>query len=88
MLTTHFSPAPRRTPRSLPLHLLELSVRGWAIWRHKRAQRKTVQILQGLDCRTLKDIGVSPSEIESVVYGNPCDRTQYYRSDWRLWTAS
>jgi uncharacterized protein YjiS (DUF1127 family) len=88
MLTTHFVPAPRQTPRPLVSQLAGLGLRAWANWSHKRAQRKTVRILSGLDCRTLKDIGVSPGELESLVYGNPRDRTRSYRHDWRLWTAS
>ena len=88
MLMTHFVPAQRRIPRPLGSRLAGLGLQAWANWRHKRAQQKTVRILNGLDCRTLKDIGVSPGEIESVVYGNPRDRTRSYRDDWRMWTAS
>ena len=39
-----------------------------------RAQRATVLMLRSLDGRTLKDIGIDRSEIESVVYGRPDDR--------------
>lgn len=88
MLTTHFAPAPGRTSRPLASHLAGLIARAWVTWHHKRAQRKTVRILHGLDCRTLKDIGVAPSEIESIVYGDPRERTRPYRGDWGLWTAS
>lgn len=87
MLTTHFAPAPGRTLRPLLSQLAGIGRRAWAAWRHKRSQRMTVRILHGLDCRTLKDIGVTPSEIESVVYGDPRERTRPYRADWRLWTA-
>lgn len=84
MLTTHFIPAPRRTPRPMMSQLAGLGVRAWRTWLQKRAQRKTVQILSALDCRTLKDIGVAPGEIESVVYGNPRDRIRPYRTDWQI----
>ncbi|NJO22671.1 MAG: DUF1127 domain-containing protein [Sphingomonadales bacterium] len=84
MLTTHFVPAPGRTPRPLVWHLAGLGMRAWTTWRHKRAQQKTVRILSGLDCRTLKDIGVAPGEIESIVYGNPRDRIRPYRDGWQV----
>ena len=84
MLTIHFAPATRRTRQTLLPRLLGATAHAWTTWQDKRAQRKTVRILNGLDCRTLKDIGVTPGEIESVVYGNPRDRTRSYRSDWQL----
>jgi uncharacterized protein YjiS (DUF1127 family) len=86
MLTTHFAPSHRTRP--LLSHWVERGARAMATWRHRRAQRKTVRILNSLDCRTLKDIGVAPGEIESMVYGDPRDRIRLYRRDWRLWTAS
>jgi len=48
--------------------------RLWATYWSGRAQRATVLMLQSLDGRTLKDIGIDRSEIESVVYGRPDDR--------------
>ena len=48
--------------------------RLWATFWSGRAQRATVLMLQSLDGRTLKDIGIDRSEIESVVYGRPDDR--------------
>ena len=47
---------------------------AWATYWSGRAQRATVLMLQSLDGRTLKDIGIDRSEIESVVYGRPDDR--------------
>lgn len=41
--------------------------RFW-IW---KAARATVFILHALDDRTLKDLGMDRTEIESVVYGQP-----------------
>jgi uncharacterized protein YjiS (DUF1127 family) len=48
--------------------------RAWAAYWSARARRATVLMLQSLDGRTLKDIGIDRSEIESVVYGEPDDR--------------
>ncbi len=84
MLTTHFTPAPRPIRRPFLSQLAGLTARTWTTWQQRRAQRKTVRILNGLDSRTLKDIGVTPGEIESVVYGDPHDRTRLYRSNWQL----
>ena len=44
-------------------------------WTH-RAERATVFALHALDDRTLKDIGMDRSEIESVVYARARDRFQ------------
>jgi uncharacterized protein YjiS (DUF1127 family) len=48
--------------------------RAWAAYWSARARRATVLMLRSLDGRTLKDIGIDRSEIESVVYGQPGDR--------------
>ena len=45
--------------------------RAWQWYRARVTERTTVQTLRGLDDRTLKDIGMDRSEIESVVYGPP-----------------
>ena len=50
----------------------------WRAYLDRRAQRATVRILQSLDARTLKDIGISPTEIDSLVYGR-CDRLRRYQ---------
>jgi uncharacterized protein YjiS (DUF1127 family) len=45
----------------------DMTRRAWAgYWTH-RAERATVAVLQALDDRALKDIGLDRSEIESVV---------------------
>jgi uncharacterized protein YjiS (DUF1127 family) len=53
------------------------SGRMWRAYLDRRAQRATVRILHSLDARTLRDIGVSRTEIESLVYGR-CDRVRGY----------
>jgi uncharacterized protein YjiS (DUF1127 family) len=51
---------------------------AWHRYWMRRAQRATVLILQSLDDRTLRDIGISPSEITSCVYGEALDRRRRY----------
>jgi uncharacterized protein YjiS (DUF1127 family) len=55
------------------LHLI------WQRYQQWRRCRRTVQTLRSLDERTLKDIGIDASEIESVVYGLSTERKQQYR---------
>jgi uncharacterized protein YjiS (DUF1127 family) len=50
----------------------------WQAYMEHRAKRATVRILQSLDARTLKDIGVSRGEINSLVYGDGRDRARRY----------
>jgi uncharacterized protein YjiS (DUF1127 family) len=54
---------------------------SWEAYWSWRAKRATVRILRTLDARTLQDIGVSASEIESAVYGHP-DRLRCYDATW------
>lgn len=60
--------------------------RMWRGYWNRRARRATVGILQGLDDRTLQDIGVNRHEIESLVYGTPGERMRRYDSAW-TWRA-
>ena len=48
--------------------------RVWVAYWSGRARRAAVLVLHSLDGRTLKDIGIDRSEIESVIYGQPDDR--------------
>lgn len=69
LATTAYGPSPSLTSR--------FAGRATGLWRaylDRRAQRATVRILQSLDARTLKDIGLDATEIESVVYGRQEDR--------------
>jgi uncharacterized protein YjiS (DUF1127 family) len=54
--------------------------RGWDAYWTRRAKRATVLMLGALDDRSLHDIGLDRSEIQSVVYGAPQDRLQRFES--------
>ena len=60
---------------------------AWRSFWQWRTRRAAVDMLHSLDDRTLRDIGVGRSEITSVVYGRPCDRTRRYNEAWRPWHA-
>ena len=67
--------APTLAPLAGAVHQAAVGIeRMWATYWTGRTQRATVLMLQSLDSRTLKDIGIDRSEIESVVYGRPDDR--------------
>jgi uncharacterized protein YjiS (DUF1127 family) len=59
-----------------------ISARWQAYWDH-RARRATVLLLRSLDARTLHDIGIAPSEIESLVQGGGHSRR--YDPAWPRW---
>jgi uncharacterized protein YjiS (DUF1127 family) len=76
-------PAPDATPRqsSLAARAGELIRSGWRAYWDWRARRVTVLLLRSLDSRTLHDIGLDPSEIESLVRAG-CDRRRRYDAIW------
>ena len=56
-----------------------------AMWRAHikwQAKRATIAVLHELDERTLKDIGLDRSEIESVVLGATGERLRTYDDNW------
>jgi uncharacterized protein YjiS (DUF1127 family) len=55
--------------------------RWWRAYWSWRARKATVFILRSLDARTLHDIGIDPSEVESLVYGSG-DRRRRYDDAW------
>ncbi len=55
--------------------------RAWQAYWKRRARRATVLILCSLDRRTLRDMGIHPSELESCVYGKG-DRLRRYHDTW------
>jgi uncharacterized protein YjiS (DUF1127 family) len=60
--------------RALAAVLTARAQRWWAGYVARRARRAAVRELAALDDRTLKDIGITRSEIASVVFGRevPC----------------
>jgi uncharacterized protein YjiS (DUF1127 family) len=54
----------------------------WERFRGWQAQRQTVRLLHSLDGATLRDLGISPLEIEGLVYGSGDDRKRHYDSNW------
>jgi uncharacterized protein YjiS (DUF1127 family) len=63
--------------RSDSSHWRKLSKELGRLWRHYqrwRTVRATRHVLHGLDCRTLHDIGIDRSEIESVTRSIGQDR--------------
>jgi len=68
----------RHVPSAYPSALGDKIAGLWQGYLERRAQRATVRILQSLDARTLKDIGISRGEINSIVYDNRNDRARRY----------
>jgi uncharacterized protein YjiS (DUF1127 family) len=85
MTLTQF--APTRTARIKPGTRLARAARAaWRAYWRWRGRQATVHILRALDARTLRDIGMSPSEIESFVHGLPGGLRRAYDEDW--WCGS
>ena len=62
--------APFRAPIPVPgWHIRGILEGAWRSYWRRRAECATLFMLQSLDDRTLKDIGIDRSEIGSVVYG-------------------
>lgn len=68
--------------RNYLAHIVFFARNAWRRYWVQRARRATVVILHSLDDRTLRDIGISPSEIESCVYGDVPDRRRPYVERW------
>ena len=63
-----------RPPSGLAARARQLIRRRWRAYWDRRARKATVLLLQALDERTLRDIGIGPGEIESLVYCRGDDR--------------
>jgi uncharacterized protein YjiS (DUF1127 family) len=82
-MTCHFPAKAFQNPAPAPAPPRAGFVRRWwrAYW-DRRARKATILILRALDRRTLADIGIDPSEIESLVQGHACDRRRRYDAAW------
>ena len=64
-------------------HGLTQSIKGlWRTYWEHRARRASVMLLSSLDNRTLDDIGLDRSEIESFVYDKSRSRLRRYEPGW------
>ena len=70
--------------RSIPFRPLRQGflARLWARVRAWQAQRETIRLLYSVDSATLRELGISPREIESLVYGDSSDRLRGYDRNW------
>lgn len=78
MLQAVLTQALERAERSGPglgFRLMVWSAGQWLAFQRQRQYRKTVTTLAGLDDRTLHDIGLSRSEIESYASTGSRDRS-------------
>jgi uncharacterized protein YjiS (DUF1127 family) len=74
----------------MPSSALLLPARGplaharrlWAAYWDNQRRRATVLMLQALDDRILKDIGLTRSEIRSAVFGDGAERPRPYDLHW------
>ena len=71
----------QQTSSALAACFARIAGRWWRGYWNWRAREATIVILRSLDERTLRDIGISPSEISSCVYGGR-DRRRMYDERW------
>ena len=64
-------------------HLAAGAQRLWTAYWDRKARRATLLMLEGLDDRMLRDIGLSRSEIRSAVFGGDPARSRPYDPLWR-----
>jgi uncharacterized protein YjiS (DUF1127 family) len=84
MTCTHITYRRRWLGFAVAVGLKGRLLRVWqAYWEWQR-RRTTVRILSALDERTLRDIGINPSEITSYAYGDPEQRRRRCEASWRF----
>ena len=82
MTHPHATTASPRMDSTLAAKAHNLARRAWQAYWNRRARRATIEILRGLDSRTLRDIGLTHSEIESVVRERHGERRPCYDESW------
>jgi uncharacterized protein YjiS (DUF1127 family) len=59
------------------------SIKGlWRAYWERRARKASIMLLSSLDNRTLDDIGLDRSEIQSFVYDRSKERLRRYQPTW------
>jgi len=84
MTSTHVIASARRLGSGTGSRLRRGLCGAWRAYWDWQRRRTTVRILSALDDRTLKDIGINPSEITSYAYGHPDHRRRTCELGWRL----
>jgi uncharacterized protein YjiS (DUF1127 family) len=54
----------------------------WRAYWERRARKASIMLLSSLDNRTLDDIGLDRSEIQSFVYDRSKERLRRYQPTW------
>ena len=86
MTRIHLTATSYPVTSTLAGRIARVARRAWHAYWDWRARQATVEILRALDNRTLHDIGLSRSEIESVVRDARNGRRPCYDESWR-WRA-
>jgi uncharacterized protein YjiS (DUF1127 family) len=64
-------------------HGFTQSIKGlWRAYWERRARKASIMLLSSLDNRTLDDIGLDRSEIQSFVYDRSKERLRRYQPTW------
>jgi uncharacterized protein YjiS (DUF1127 family) len=82
MTCTQLTSVNHRLPSTQAARITGILGRLWHAYWDWRARQATILILRALDKRTLHDIGVNPSEIESFIYGKRGERRRGYDETW------
>ena len=82
MTCTQLTAASGQRPSTLAARFGGTAKRWWRAYWNWRAREATILILRSLDRRTLRDIGIDPSEIASCIYGKCGDRKRPYDEAW------
>ena len=82
MTYPHVATANHRTAPTLANKAGGIARRAWQAYWDWRARQATIEILRALDGRTLRDIGLTRSEIELVVHDKYGERRRCYDESW------